>query len=482
MLLVLTGMIIISFSFVVYSNTVLIPLSSCELNTNIAQRGLMAAMPSLGSIVGAIFWGYLGDTKGRRKMLLISLLLGAGLNALSSISLNWIMLIVIQSVSSVLVSGQYPLSMTLLSECVPLDKRNLVLILVTSIFLFSQGLMAVIAIPIAPLGFSYYMPFLGIHWTPWRAIALVYSIPSVVSLVWLFFMQDSPKFVLENDQAERALKILQSIYKVNNLGSKKTLEVAAVVRKRQSEMVNQKLSLLEKLKPFIRPPLRRKIIIITTLYAFQFMWPFKVWLPTIANQMMSIIETGKGSDLTLCRIIRLSFKDPSSDDCSLNTTALSLVMTVCAVQSLANLTFTPFLNRVGRRNMVIMITSFCGISGIFVNIMPHAITSFLLFTIQLIGMICMGYYTAIAVSVFPTAYRAMGVTIAVTGNRISMFFAIQILNYMLKHFCEVGFFIFCILFTSSSLITLLLPDDRISMTPRTSIVHSVFGLKPPNNN
>ncbi|XP_053605867.1 solute carrier family 22 member 6-like isoform X3 [Plodia interpunctella] len=454
MLLVLTGMIIISFSFVVYSNTVLIPLSSCELNTNIAQRGLMAAMPSLGSIVGAIFWGYLGDTKGRRKMLLISLLLGAGLNALSSISLNWIMLIVIQSVSSVLVSGQYPLSMTLLSECVPLDKRNLVLILVTSIFLFSQGLMAVIAIPIAPLGFSYYMPFLGIHWTPWRAIALVYSIPSVVSLVWLFFMQDSPKFVLENDQAERALKILQSIYKVNNLGSKKTLEVAAVVRKRQSEMVNQKLSLLEKLKPFIRPPLRRKIIIITTLYAFQFMWPFKVWLPTIANQMMSIIETGKGSDLTLCRIIRLSFKDPSSD----------------------------FLNRVGRRNMVIMITSFCGISGIFVNIMPHAITSFLLFTIQLIGMICMGYYTAIAVSVFPTAYRAMGVTIAVTGNRISMFFAIQILNYMLKHFCEVGFFIFCILFTSSSLITLLLPDDRISMTPRTSIVHSVFGLKPPNNN
>lgn len=39
-------------------------------------------------------------------------------------------------------SGQYPMAMTLLSESVPMSKRNLVVLLVASIFLLSQGIMS----------------------------------------------------------------------------------------------------------------------------------------------------------------------------------------------------------------------------------------------------------------------------------------------------------------------------------------------------
>ncbi|XP_013192846.1 uncharacterized protein LOC106136750 [Amyelois transitella] len=463
LLLVLTGMVIMSYSCIVFSNTVLIPISSCDLKIGSFQQGLLVAMPSIGAILGALFWGYLGDTHGRRRMLLTSLFLGATTNALSSLSVNWFMLIVVQFIASVLVSGQQPLSMTLLSECVPVDKRNLAIILVTSIYLFSQGLMAVIAMPIAPLDFSLYMPHLGIYWTPWRAIMLIYSTPSLVCFIWMFFMQESPKYVFINKDDVHALKVLKVIHRVNNLISGEPFEVTGLIQTtEQPENMKSDASFWTKLKPFFKKPLRCQVILVTLLYSLQFMWVFKVWLPTIANQFMIIMDTGSGSDLTICRAFALSLQDQSEGPCKLKIKALSLVLAVCVVQAIANIVLSLLIKRVGRRNLVIIITSVCGVCGIFVNVIPNAIASASLFTVQMVGMICTGYYTAIAVSLFPTAVRAMGVTIAVTANRLSMFIAIQILNYQLQTACEMGFFIFCGLFTLSSMIATLLPDERKS--------------------
>lgn len=43
---------------------------------------------------------------------------------------------------------------------------------------------------------------------------------------------------------------------------------------------------------------------------------FMVWLPTIANQFMKILETGEGGNLTLCGVIDMSLNTPA--DVSMN--------------------------------------------------------------------------------------------------------------------------------------------------------------------
>lgn len=159
------------------------------------------------------------------------------------------------------------MSMSLLSESVPLAKRNPVVLLVSSIFLLSQGIMAgermkqrysricyvvsiksyhfymsyhfyksnyyfmisVLAIPIIPLSFSYYLPALGIYWNSWRTLLVVYSFPSIITAVWLYFMQESPKFVFIKGDEDRALQILRTIHRINNLRSKEDLEVGKYV-------------------------------------------------------------------------------------------------------------------------------------------------------------------------------------------------------------------------------------------------------------
>ncbi|KAI8421223.1 hypothetical protein MSG28_008286 [Choristoneura fumiferana] len=96
----LSGLAIISMACLVYGSTIVVPASACELQTTGSQRGILVAAPVIGLILGAPLWGYLGDTRGRRSMLILSLLSSALINAVSAISVNWIMLMILQFIAS----------------------------------------------------------------------------------------------------------------------------------------------------------------------------------------------------------------------------------------------------------------------------------------------------------------------------------------------------------------------------------------------
>ncbi|CAH2085861.1 unnamed protein product [Euphydryas editha] len=461
LLTTLTGLTVISLVCTAYGNTIIIPASACELMTTSAQRGLLAAAPVVGLIIGGVFWGYFADVFGRRLMLLISLASAATVNALASISVNWVMLMILQFIATVLASGQYPMAMTILSESVPMAKRNLVVLLVASIFLLSQGIMAVLAIPIIPLTFSYELPSLGINWNSWRTLLLVYSAPSIISALWLFFMYESPKFLFAKGRETEATKVLKKIHRLNNLGSKNELNVKGVLLEASSNTGSK--SAKNQILPLFKPPLLKSTVILSLLFIFQTIGSFLVWLPTIANQFVEILNTGEGSDLTFCGIIRKSINTPPGPDevpCSLNITSLLIVLAVGAVQSTTNAFISLIVNRVGRRNIVIFVTALCGISGILVNLVPNAIGSAVLFFILLIGIVIMGLYTAMAVAYFPTYLRTLAVAFLMSAGRIGSFVSVQILNILLEDNCEVGFYVFSALFASSAIIAAFLADDR----------------------
>ncbi|KAH9628098.1 hypothetical protein HF086_018314 [Spodoptera exigua] len=350
----LAGLAIISFACIVYANTIIVPTSACELATTGSQQGLLAAGPVVGSVLGGLTWGYLADTRGRRKMLLVALTGGVVFNLIASISVNWI-----------IGSGMYSMSMSLLSESVPMAKRNLVVLLVSSIFLLSQGIMAVLAMPIIPLSFSHYLEALDIYWNSWRTLLVVYAVPSILTIIFISLMKESPKFVFVKGDEPRALEILRTIHRVNHLRSKEEFEV------RYDEIVH---------------------------------------------------------------VIRL----------------------------------------VGRRNMVLVVTTLCGVSGILVNLVPNAIASAILFAILLQGVVVIGLYTAIVVAIFPTNLRAMAIALPMTFGRIGTFASVQIINLMLVNSCEAGFYLFSCIFGASMIVALFLPDDRrlhkpIAPAPETKV-------------
>ncbi|XP_050349463.1 synaptic vesicle 2-related protein-like isoform X2 [Nymphalis io] len=429
LLLSVSGLVVIAVVCTAYGNTIIVPTSACELQTTTAQRGVLAAVPVVGLIVGGILWGYLADVFGRRLTLIISLISSAVVNSLASISVNWIMLMILQFIATLLSSGQYSMAMTMLSESVPMVKRNIVVLLVGSIFLLAQGIMAVLAIPIIPLTFSYELPTLGIYWNSWRTLLLVYSAPSILSALWLFFMYESPKFLFAKGRETEALKILKNIHRLNNLGSKSEYNVQSFEADTTTSSISK--SAKEQILPLFKSPLLKNTIILTLLFIFQQIGSFQVWLPTITNKLVEILETGEGSNLTLCGILRSSISAPPD-----------------------------VINRIGRRNMVMFVAAFCGLCGIIVNLVPNAIGSAVMFFILLIGIVNIGLYTAMAVALFPTYLRALAVAFTMTGSRIGAFASVQILNVLLESNCEVGFYVYSAVFASSAVIALFLANDR----------------------
>lgn len=73
-----------------------------------------------------------------------------------------------------------------------------------------------------------------------------------------------------------------------------------------------------------------------------------------------------------------------------------LIVIICEFQ---------IVNKTGRRNTTMAITSVCGLAGILVNVVPNAIGSAVLCVVFSMGIVVLGFYTAMSVALFPTNLR-----------------------------------------------------------------------------
>jgi MFS transporter, VNT family, synaptic vesicle glycoprotein 2 len=73
---------------------IIIPAAKCDLQLTSQQTGLLTSISFLGIMVSAHLWGFLADTQGRKKIILYTMLLSNLCTVISSLSVNFDMLIV----------------------------------------------------------------------------------------------------------------------------------------------------------------------------------------------------------------------------------------------------------------------------------------------------------------------------------------------------------------------------------------------------
>lgn len=72
----------------------IIPAAQCDLDLGLTEKGILSSVNYLGVFTTSHLWGFIADTKGRRKVILISLLMSFLFSLLSSISPNaWIFIL-----------------------------------------------------------------------------------------------------------------------------------------------------------------------------------------------------------------------------------------------------------------------------------------------------------------------------------------------------------------------------------------------------
>ncbi|KAL0881335.1 hypothetical protein ABMA27_001216 [Loxostege sticticalis] len=463
----LCGSIVLSMDFEIFSVAFLVPASACELGTTSAQQGLMAATPVVGIIATSHFWGYLADTRGRKKVLCFSMTLSFVAGAAAALSPDWITFSVLKLISSTSVAGAFALAFTLLSECNPEAKRSALLVLTSTVFLCSNGIMAVIAIPVLPLKFSYYIPALGIHFNSWRLLNLIFSSSSAISAFGLLFALESPKFFLSVGREDKAVDVLRSMFVINHKKSGEEYPVKSLALNEEAAPAAVKgfwSSIVAQTTPLFKPPLLRNTLLMSCIFFISYICinPFLMWMPFIMDGFMRSVLRGE-TGLTFCQRMRASQNttiDQMENECALNEFAMTMVFGIGLILAVANTIATILVNYVKKKTLLITIQVLSGVAGVLVNTTSLWYLSAVFFLVFIAGVINFGFLSTFTVETFPTFVRAMAVSLTLMVGRGSAVVGINLLKELLNTNCEAAFYVFGSVTLVGASLHLLLPKEE----------------------
>lgn len=83
-LIVLTGIVLTSGMMELTSMGMVLSVAECELNLSNFHKGFLGSVSYVGIILSSHFWGFMADTRGRKKVLVPALLISFAFTIVSS--------------------------------------------------------------------------------------------------------------------------------------------------------------------------------------------------------------------------------------------------------------------------------------------------------------------------------------------------------------------------------------------------------------
>ncbi len=157
------------------------------------ESGAILLSSGIGAPLGSLFWGWMADKIGRRKVMILTVLnfsIPTGLMALTPDG-GWLFLSVCRFLVGVGVTGLYTVDTLIVQEFVPAYKRGRVTGMTTSL-LPAGSLMG------ALLG-AYAETYIG-----WRGLFVVGLLPAGLSLLFRAWVPESPHWLISKGRFEEA--------------------------------------------------------------------------------------------------------------------------------------------------------------------------------------------------------------------------------------------------------------------------------------
>lgn len=92
-LIIVSGLIMTATFLELTAINIVFPVAQCELNLSETETGILGSIGYVGVILSSHMWGFLSDTKGRRTILVPTMLIAFLMTLLSSFVNNfWLLL------------------------------------------------------------------------------------------------------------------------------------------------------------------------------------------------------------------------------------------------------------------------------------------------------------------------------------------------------------------------------------------------------
>lgn len=175
-------------------------------NLSPAMQGFVISSIMVGGVLGVGFSGFLGDAIGRRKVLMLAAALFAISAVISSISTSAFMLIFARIVGGLGIGMASALSVTYITECAPPSIRGRLSSLYQLFTILGISITFFVNLGIVNMGSETWRVSTG-----WRYMLACGTVPAIVFLITLFFVPESPRFLVKSGNIKKAAAVLTKI-------------------------------------------------------------------------------------------------------------------------------------------------------------------------------------------------------------------------------------------------------------------------------
>ncbi|KAK8381186.1 hypothetical protein O3P69_008212 [Scylla paramamosain] len=216
LLLLIVGLGLAADTIELFVVAYVIPSAEVELCMSGTEKGWLAAITFIGMMIGAMIWGSLSDSVGRRRALLSALFVNALFGIMTAFMPTYGNFMTTRLCSGIGIGGGIPIVFAYYCEFVTQAERGrqlswlLVFWAIGGVF---TALMAWIIIP--RTGITVVLDE-ELHFSSWRIFLVVCSLPSFAAVIGLYHMPESPRFLLEKGREVEAMMVYKKIFKWNN--------------------------------------------------------------------------------------------------------------------------------------------------------------------------------------------------------------------------------------------------------------------------
>ncbi|XP_041788499.1 putative transporter svop-1 [Anopheles merus] len=459
--------------------SIVIPAAQCDLNLSATDKGILTGVSFAGIIVSSHFWGYIADTKGRRRTLIVSLLLTAVCSLVSSLSINYTMMVVMRFLVGVFISAPSATIFAYLGEFFKTANRTLVITYASTAVGLSAVFTATAGWYVLSLHWMLDIPGTELTIKPWRLLFFVYTIPTLIGAFWLMILPESPKFYLSRGRESEAFEILLRLYLENHphaavddfavkhitpeAGQKDrstSLKRTGSCWKVACSVWNQTVPLFQK-----QNVINFVICCVVQFGLFVVSAGMGLWFPDIINRL----TTTNVSDISVCEALEVSANpgyilnvetiiDEACKD-NINERVFIYAISLGILYTVVYLAMSVLMRKLGRKCLVAFNLFFSGCSGIVLQFVANPYITIALFCSFLVfAGTSISILNGATVSIFPTNVRAMAVCLSLMMGRLGSVFGSNLVGLILEENCTLTFYLFASGSIICAVLTLFLPS------------------------
>ncbi|XP_061399105.1 synaptic vesicle glycoprotein 2B [Musca vetustissima] len=479
-LLLVGGLCFLTVMVEIMCVSIILPSMRCDLESTVAEQGILASAGFLGIVLSSHGMGFLADTWGRVKTLRLAFTLACISTAISAFSVNIWMLIVFRFISGFVISGGQACVFSLAGEFHGNRTRTRHVTLLSGFLPLSLVYLPTMATFILPLQIDTML--LGMKFSSWRILILTNCILSLLTLFGLYFIPETPKYMLVQGDNNAALETLRWIFTKNT--GKPATEFPVQHITPQTGGAN--LANIGGVKDAVKmiwsqtKPLFAKErylhtinICIINMAVYCISQGLFMWFPTLLNAM---VASNAENPLVCYTLVHLNdgSNTGASDVCNghVDIFPFLIIILVGAAFTLFYLFFSFTIDLIGKKNLIL---TWLVVSGICVTLLHwttnfYVIVTLLTFTMS-VGNVG-GLVSTISMEFFPTNINAMGMCFIMMLGRVGAVLGSNFIGVLLFNYCDNTFWAM----TAACLILLVmswfLPERKYN---KKKVIHPTTG-------